>query len=252
MRANYSEYYADGAARYDALRLDRVEEIEVTSTLFDRVLNERPCDILEIGCGTGRYGAALQKLGHRVVGMDLSIAQLSRVGNRLSGIICASAGMMPIFGKAIHACLAVLMLHQMSSQERELMFAEVFRVVGVGGLLGIKTCSHDDLATRWVEGYFPSAARINRERYPSLELLSNELSRAGFRVENIIPTQTVTSVSASDLMTAVMNRHNTTLRMIPSAEFENGSSSLRDAIAGIANVDVPQAHTHVFCRAVQT
>jgi 8-oxo-dGTP diphosphatase len=99
-----------------------------------------------------------------------------------------------------------------------------------------------------VEQYFPSASAINCQRYPSTDELIEDLAEAGFRVEGCVPTRTTTIVSTADLFTAVAERHNTTLRMIPRAELEMGLAKLRTDFSDKSAVSVMQAHTHFFSR----
>lgn len=251
MTTEYSDYYAECSARYDELRLDRDEEIAATATVLGDALG-CPCALLEIGCGTGRYGSALRALGCRVTGLDASLAQVERAKARLASAVCATATSIPFADQSFDACLAVLMLHQIAREQLPVLLAEVYRILRGRGTLGIKTCSHLDLSTRWVENYFPSAARVNLQRYPSIERLRDELAAAGFLVESVIPTLTVLSISTRELLVAVVERHNTTLRMIPPDEFDAGLLELRSDLAERERVDVPQAHTHIVCRANKT
>jgi ubiquinone/menaquinone biosynthesis C-methylase UbiE len=245
----YSEYYAEGAsARYDSLRLDRDEEIGITAAVISPLLSANS-RVLEIGCGTGRYGGAFRKLRHTVTGLDVSFSQLVHARQKVSSLICAGAAKIPTYDASFDACLAVLMLHQLSPENRIPVFAEVRRILRSGGVFGIKTCSHDDLATRWVEGYFPSAIQVNQRRYPPIEVLRDELTSAGFVIEDVVPTRTVPSVAVTDLLLAVEQRHNTTLRLIPAGEFDDGLAALKSMLAGRTDVEVPQAHTHMLCRA---
>jgi len=249
---SYSEYYAAGAsARYDSLRLDRDEEIGVTAAIF-RPLLSSDSRVIEIGCGTGRYGGAFQNEAQGVTGLDLSFSQLVNARQKLASLICASATKIPVLDGSFDACFAVLMLQQIPVEDRQPMFSEVRRILSPGGVFGIKTCSQEDLTTRWVEEYFPSALGINRRRYPPIEELRDQLTSAGFVLEDVIKTRTVPSVAVADLLRAVEERHNTTLRMIPASEFAGGLAALKSMLAGSTHVAVPQAHTHMLCRTAET
>lgn len=58
-------------------------------------------DVLEYGCGAAQFGTALHERGARVVGLDLSVAQLGHARRRTAGtptgpgLVCASATTTP-------------------------------------------------------------------------------------------------------------------------------------------------------------
>lgn len=62
----HSEWYAE---RFRAMG-ERGEDIEGESRLVD-VLAPRRARLLDAGCGPGRHGAHLSRLGHEVVGVDI-------------------------------------------------------------------------------------------------------------------------------------------------------------------------------------
>jgi SAM-dependent methyltransferase len=71
---------ASGDAYYD-VHLAVIEEFETCIPMLRRVLSGRDLRILESGCGTGRWMAYFERLGHRAFGIDDSPGPL-RVAHR--------------------------------------------------------------------------------------------------------------------------------------------------------------------------
>ena len=72
---DYLEYYNKIAPIFNNVRLDR--EPEFSSTLSVIRNNTNIGDkVLDIGCGTGAYAAALQEIEYDVIGIDKSPAQI--------------------------------------------------------------------------------------------------------------------------------------------------------------------------------
>jgi len=89
--------------------------------------------VLEIGVGTAAVAAPLAEFGHRVTGLDLSLAMLELGVERLSGaLMFADAQVLPIADASVDAVLAVWAVHVVGDQEA--MLSEVARVVTPGGL----------------------------------------------------------------------------------------------------------------------
>jgi len=69
-----------------SLKYDHESFTQGTTGECDFIENEIPFDknlkILDIGCGTGRHSIELTKRGYHVTGIDLSVSQLQRAGEK--------------------------------------------------------------------------------------------------------------------------------------------------------------------------
>jgi SAM-dependent methyltransferase len=155
---------------------------------------------------------------------------------------------MPFEGEQFDACLAVLMIHQLTSMERSLTMGECRRVLRPNGLMCIKTCSASDLEGRSLNSYFPSALDINRRRYPPIELLRDELTGAGFEAITVEPTETFDEMELERLLWAIEERHNTTLALLPTRELEEGLARIRHDYSASGTIRLRHPHTLLFAR----
>ncbi|MGH9297560.1 MAG: class I SAM-dependent methyltransferase [Acidimicrobiales bacterium] len=91
--------------------------------------------VVDIGCGNGRYLAALEKRGHSglVVGLDISVGMLAvaRSGAPHASVAEADATALPLRSGTVDCALAMHMLYHVP--EPELAVAELRRVTRPGG-----------------------------------------------------------------------------------------------------------------------
>ncbi|HEX8000863.1 MAG TPA: class I SAM-dependent methyltransferase [Pyrinomonadaceae bacterium] len=242
MSEEYKDYYDKIAPIFDHVRLDRNTEIETTTTIIRQYIKPDEGNILDIGCGTGRYSLPLRELGYNVVGIDKSINQL-RYAPETFPLICASATAIPLKVGLSAACLVILVIHQLTLAERTQCIEESHRVLKPKGKLFIKTCSHDDLRRRPFNPFFPSSLTVNLNRYPDIDKLNDDLRKSGFNIIEVHPTFTEEFLDKGELLSSVRNKHNTTLTLIPKEEFETGCIEMERAFVDQDKICVPHYHT---------
>jgi ubiquinone/menaquinone biosynthesis C-methylase UbiE len=95
--------------------------------------------VLEIGAGPGAATEELRKRSARVTSLEYShafAASLSlRLQNTNGAVVQGDAATLPFPEKTFSAAIAVLVLHHLKSREaQERAFAEIFRVLKLGGV----------------------------------------------------------------------------------------------------------------------
>ena len=149
-------------AAWSQSRLGRVtEQLELQSVL--RAAGEvSGRDVLDVGCGDGRYAITLARLGARVVGLDPSGPALEVARGRASdaGVTVALAEgdgrSIPFASETFDIVTAVTVLCFVKSPEK--VFGEVERVLRPGGLLVIGELGRWSTWAAWrrLKGWFGS------------------------------------------------------------------------------------------------
>ena len=171
---NYDDYYNTISAQYNRIRLDAKQDFERTISII--IANCPPNGkILDIGCGTGKYGEALAERGYVVKGVDKSSSQIDEARKIIDAQV-ANADNLPFNSNSFDVCLMILMIHQLDQETRINAINEALRVLKSKGKLIIKTASHEDIKKRISSTYFPSACNEDLHRYPDISTLSDELS----------------------------------------------------------------------------
>lgn len=187
----------------------------------ERFVNEIPCDdgaIMDVGCGMGAVlGRLIQRGTKNIVGIDLDIQQLKVVNTLLKPLlfehrsvfvelICDALPSLPSIGeKKFSAILCGQVLQYLRPTEFTIAIARLHQLLKIGGRLYITVMSHkgkkyigfaEEYEKRKIAGEMFPGYMENPSRYHKLgvqhnpgfflcfdpEVLSNYVSRAGFRV----------------------------------------------------------------------
>ncbi len=198
--SNYEDYSttADG---YDGTRAAFGHEVilgmlcAAPGALHKRVL-------LDAGCGTGNYSAALAPHVGRIEAVDVNSQMLAVARAKLAdqtgptqiNFHAASIDALPLENASVDAAMLNQVLHHLPAQPQWEAHARVLhelaRVLRTGGLLSINICSLEQLARGyWHYQLAPQALAEMQRRHPPLHELEALLREAGFTVKGrIVPT----------------------------------------------------------------
>ena len=218
----------------DSYRRNRAVQPKVLQALIEGGDPAAGDAVLEIGCGTANYLAAVvAETGARGTGVDpaeqmLAEARLDPEKNGLE-LIPGSAEALPVAGSTICFGYSVDVIHHVG--DRAAAARESFRVLAPGGRICIATDSAEDIANRVpLSSHFPETVAHERRRYPAIETITAELVEAGF-VE--LSTMHVCHEYALIDITPYRDRAFSSLRLITDDEFAAGLSRLeRDLEVG--------------------
>ncbi len=137
--------------------------------------------VLEVGCGTGAYAAALAETGSRTIyAMDLSRRMLAQAPEHdpivyLQGL----ATNLPFADQALGMIFSVNVVHHLDDIDD--YFRESFRTLRPGGILCTATDSKAIIKRRApLSRYWPSTVPVELARYHDLEMLREAMAAVGF------------------------------------------------------------------------
>ncbi len=137
--------------------------------------------VLEVGCGTGNYSAAIQSdTGCVCYGVDPSEGMLSRA-RLLSDKVAWMSGtaeQLPFENSSIDYLFSVDVIHHVADRRR--YFHEAFRVVRPRGKICTVTSSEQTIRRRLLSRYFPETVAIELQRYPPIHDLQAMMQDSGF------------------------------------------------------------------------
>jgi ubiquinone/menaquinone biosynthesis C-methylase UbiE len=208
---------------------DRVRPMDESwRAAFDVLVREadlRGRRVLDLGCGTGRLSAALAEQGiARAWGVDASPEMLAVARERVPrsvGLTRASAEQLPFRAAWFDRAVMWLVVHLV---DRPAVFREVGRVMVPNGLLAIVSFSSEHFDRYWLNRYFPTIARIDRERFPDERDFQAELTDAGFGAVRFHRLGTHGSLSRAQALERIHGRHISTFDLLDEAEITAGTA----------------------------
>jgi SAM-dependent methyltransferase len=176
--------------------------------------------VLEIGCGTGRFLAALAGRA-KAWGVDPSPEMLEVARGRVhgAGLKLGSAEELPFKDEWFERAAMWLVVHLV---ERRRAFAEAHRVLAPGGRLAIATFDPSYFDDFWLNHYFPSMKEADLARFPSAADLDAELPAAGFEAPRFVRLGQRGRLTREEALDRIRGKHIGTFDLISDAEYEAG------------------------------
>lgn len=244
---DYEVYYKKISPIYDQVRLDYKNDFDNTVKIILDQCEKSAKDILDIGCGTGRYGKSFADKGFIVAGIDKSSSQLKQA-KKIIQAVQGDATSLPFPNESFDVCTMILMLHHLSSKERLKAFSEVNRVLRNGGVLIIKTCSKEDLSHRLTSIFFPKLFEFDLKRYPKIETIVQELGEY-FSV-SMINSKIYLSTDKEETIHKFSMRKSSNLGMLSDEQLSAGIAKMRDYYALNQTIDRYTYNTFVIGRKI--
>jgi SAM-dependent methyltransferase len=145
-----------------------------------RLLNLQPgASYLDVGCGTGNYTVALQNLGARMNGVELTSTMLAKARLKSDRVrwIQGNADALPFRNRRFDGAIATVTIHHWKSLRPG--FDEVFRVMRAGRFV-LFTGDHAQMNGYWLREYFPQAIAASLKQMPAAEYVMEQLRQVGF------------------------------------------------------------------------
>jgi SAM-dependent methyltransferase len=206
------------AATYDRLR----NPIPGLDEALVEAADLRGRRVLDIGCGTGRFAAALSsRFQAKVFGADAEPEMVAVARRRGQGPAFKQgrAEHLPFKDGWFERATMVLVCHLV---DRPAAFAEARRVLGAEGRLALATFDPASFRTYYLGEYFPSIVEIDLARFPAAEELERQLREAGFAGTAVEPFAKEASIDRETALAKIRGRHISTFDLIGEAEYRHG------------------------------
>jgi ubiquinone/menaquinone biosynthesis C-methylase UbiE len=174
--------------------------------------------VLDVGCGTGRLAAALHDRGSRAWGVDPSAEMVEVAKKRGVNAKVARAEQLPFKEGWFERAVLWLTVHLLA---RPRAFAELHRVLAADGRVVIATFDPSHFDRFWLNEIFPSLERIDRDRFPTEEGLTQELLTAGFEPRVIRLSQRA-EITRRAALERIRGRYISTLELLSDDEYRSG------------------------------
>lgn len=186
--------------------------------------------VLDVGCGTGNYAAALTAATScRISGIDPSQRMLDSAREAASweSLVRGSAESLPFGDDAFDVVISTDVIHHV--RDRDAYFDEAARVLRPGGHLVTVTDSHDTIPRRRpLSSHFPETVTVELQRYPPVPRLLEEMAGAGFVEPRLVE---VSRNYDLDDIQAYRDRAFSSLLLIEEEAFRRGISRLEADLA---------------------
>jgi len=171
---------------YDKIAFDYAQHRQVHPEVLKSLASANgicsDCRVLEVGCGTGNYIIALERLAVcECWGIDPSEEMLSRSKERSSSVRFqhGRAEDLDLLSSFFDLVFSVDVIHHVG--DRLLYLQEAYRVLKSGGRMCTVTDSEWIIRNRQpLAVYFPATVESELDRYPRISELKNLMGRTGF------------------------------------------------------------------------
>ena len=136
--------------------------------------------LLDMGCGTGNYTAALHEAAKKIIGIDKSVGMIKRAQAKfpMFQFILGDITRLPFISDVFDGVFAIQVLHHI--KKKETFLNEAHRVLRRGAYIALHSCSHSQMRSFWFCHYFPKGLELELARTPDVGVIASLLERAGF------------------------------------------------------------------------
>jgi SAM-dependent methyltransferase len=208
------------ATTYDDLR----PQDENWWELYELLVREgelRGKRVLDVGCGTGRFAAALAHEA-RVWGIDRSPEMLAVARTRVPASVrlkLARAEEPPFKEAWFDRIVYWLVIHLL---DRPAAFRAAQRLLAPAGAACVATFDSKYFDDFWLNRYFPRLEQIDRGRFPTAEELEAELLDAGFAGVRLLRHRQQNRILRETALAKIDGRHISTFDLLDPDEYEQG------------------------------
>lgn len=138
-------------------------------------------NILDLGCGTGRYAAEIGRVFDKIIyGVDSSDAMLLNANNKgnIQASKCDCNEMLNLSDTSFSFAYCVNFIHYIKHLDG--FFSSVHKALRNNGVVYIATHSEEDIFRQTLGYYFPDSINVELSMIHSVEDITRSLSESGF------------------------------------------------------------------------
>ena len=200
--------------------LQLLEEVSLTDSSL----------VLDVGCGTGNNTILLSSsIEARVSGLDISFGMLQKACEKRSKIplVQAPADNIPFADDSFDFVYMTEVLHHLPDVPKT--YEEIHRILKTSGLFCIVTQAHTQIDNRVTSRFFPGTASVDKERYPDIDVIVEQLKASGFSSVNPKEYTYKPVHLGPEYLDTIEKRGFSMLHKISKEDYEQGLEALRAA-----------------------
>ena len=226
-RTDYSKIASTYNKRYEVNYLPNIEKL-----LKQLISKNKSKNILEAGCGTGRWIQTLAEPDINVYGLDYSLAMLKtfKSTTRIK-ILNADADYIPFKNNFFDLIFCVNAIHHFPDKQR--FIAECKRALKQNGVLAVFGVDPHIDKDWYVYDYFENVYQKDLKRFPSLKDLEKNLISGGFNNVNIkIAEEVLNEHIGSEVFNDpfLEKNHSSQLANLTEIEYQSGIEKIKAKI----------------------
>jgi ubiquinone/menaquinone biosynthesis C-methylase UbiE len=197
-------------------------------TIATPLVGDHIGDILDLGCGTGRYTAALAtRFGATAVGVDPSekmLAEARKKGGANVRFLRGSAESTPLADASVDMVFMSMVFHHFSNPLKAAQ--ECRRVLRPGGVACLRAG-----ATDWIDSYpyvpfFPDIRPLLKKDLKSVAFMESTFEAAGFRLDHYEVVESPVAGNWTEYAEKVAHRADSILTQLTDDAFAAGLAGL--------------------------
>ena len=243
----------NGSIDYDAISriydVGRAANIETLEKLVKLLHVDRGSILLDMGCGTGNYAAALHQIAKSVIGIDISVSMIEQAQAKFPELqlVRGDVACLPFDSEKFDGVFAVQVFHHVKNKEA--FIREAHRVLRRKAYIGIHFCSHKQMQAFWFYHYFPRGLEVDLTRIPDATEIDSLLERAGFSdvgIEICYNDAVVVNETPARYLEKNYRDSISTFALLTEEDIKQGCEKLRaDIASGIVESIVRQSEVKV-------
>ena len=221
---------------YDRARSLSPETMDMWMDLLVSSIDRTDVDnILDLGCGTGRFSQSLSASFDAFVhGVDPSVTMLGIARRNCMAATChftlGSSNAIPLGDNTIDLAFMSMTYHHLEDKYRAV--EEVKRVLRASGKFCIRNSTVEGIDSHLWTRFFPTAAGIERRRLPRREEVVDLVRRGGFDPVISGGIRQQFAASGTEYLEKIGSRGLSSLRAVSDLEFSKGLSDMGEYVKG--------------------